>query len=513
MSDRKRHTITIAFVVLVSLTLLAAPARGADWFSLSLGSTGFGVGFGSSDWGVYGASWSNPGWSVDYHVALAGYGEWLWVNGIGQCWRPWVRPDWRPFTYGRWVWTVYGWTWVAYEPWGFFPHHYGHWAMTHSGWVWAPGTSYVAANVVWVQVGTRVGWYASPPPGWSHSYGGFHSGYAHGWHNGFVRGYERGHVDGYWAGWGDARYATFVDWNHLGSDDLGRHSVPASAVRGRLGTAAPRAGVAAPDRGELARRGISVPQMTLDRRTARVAGRDVMVARPREATDSIARNARTVVERALTPAAVQTLESRSVKRSSRLSTGPPAAAVERDRVRIGGSRATSERTVERRQPASRAAPGRGAAPNHVVQPPSSAPRISSRGDNRSAPSAISSRSSRPVVEPRAPRGVPPSVKPQADGRNGSSGQSTKGLERGGSRPTLAAKKPLAEGRSTASSASDSARRIAASAAESRSRTESRTRPSSSSRSETTSGSEGQSARGRTESEHRSPRSRSSSRRR
>ena len=83
MSDTRRRTITIVFVVLISLTLLAAPARGGDWFGLHIGSGGFGVSFGSTDWAVYGASWQQPGWSVDYHVALSGYGEWVWVSGLG----------------------------------------------------------------------------------------------------------------------------------------------------------------------------------------------------------------------------------------------------------------------------------------------------------------------------------------------------------------------------------------------------------------------------------------------
>jgi hypothetical protein len=162
MNARQRHTIVILIVVLISLTLLAAPARGDDWFGVGFGSHGFSLSFGSTDWAVWGGSWQNPGWSVDYHVALAGYGEWLWVDGLGQCWQPCVTADWRPFTYGRWVWTSLGWTWVSYEPWGYFPHHFGHWAMAPVGWVWMPGTSYHPANVVWVSGGPWVGWYPRP---------------------------------------------------------------------------------------------------------------------------------------------------------------------------------------------------------------------------------------------------------------------------------------------------------------------------------------------------------------
>jgi hypothetical protein len=403
MSDRKRHAITVAFVVLISLTLLAAPARGDDWFGIHLGSGGFGISFGSADWAVYGSSWSNPVWAIDFHVALAGYGEWVWIDGLGQCWRPWVRTGWRPFTHGRWVWTAYGWTWVAYEPWGYFPHHYGHWAMTNSGWVWAPGTVYVPANVVWVHHGPHVGWYASPPPGWSHSHHGFHQGYAQGRYDGFSHGYRRGVADGYWAGWNDARYATFVDWNHIGSDDLGRHAVSAATMRSSAATAVPRAGVSAPDRSELARRGVAVPAMTLERRTVRVAGQEMMVARPREAAASVARNARSTAGRALAPAAIENLQRRSAAGQTRSegSTVRSGTTMDRSPDRSGSPRSRPEPAVERRGEES----PRSFAPRVVASFPSSraseptarvserfrgqgaAPRTSGTGVDRGAASA------------------------------------------------------------------------------------------------------------------------------
>lgn len=284
MSNRQRHALVILAVVLISLTLLAAPARGDDWWGVHVGSDGFGLSFGSSDWDVWGASWWSPSWSIDYHLALSGYGEWVWVDGLGQCWQPWVTSNWRPFTYGRWVWTAYGWTWVAYEPWGYFPHHFGNWAMAPVGWVWVPGTSYHAANVVWVSNDAWIGWYPSPPPGWSH--------------------HHHGHHDGWGEGWDDARYATFVGWDDLGSDDLSERALGAEAVRARTPRAVLRDGTAAPTRHELGRRGVTIPEMSLERRTARVAGREVMLARPREAAAAVERNAGRTLERALAPQAV-----------------------------------------------------------------------------------------------------------------------------------------------------------------------------------------------------------------
>ena len=330
MNPRQRHTIVILVIALISLTLLAAPARGADWWGVQIGGGGFGLAFGSGDWDVWGASWSAPSWSIDYHVALSGYGEWVWVDGLGQCWQPWVTPTWRPFTYGRWVWTAYGWTWVAYEPWGYFPHHFGHWAMAPVGWVWVPGTSYHAANVVWVSSDAWIGWYPAPPPGWRHHHHGHHGGWDDGWR--------------------DARYATYVGWHELGDDDLSRRSFGADAVRARAPHAVLREGVAAPDRHQLARSGIEIPEMSLERRTARVAGREVVLARPREAAASVERNAVRTVEHALAPQAVSNV-------SRRAAAVAPAVDSTRGRADQGTARSTAGRSggleVRRAAPASR----------------------------------------------------------------------------------------------------------------------------------------------------------------
>ncbi len=374
MSNRQRHALMILAVVLISLTLLAAPARGDEWWGVHVGSDGFGLSFGSTDWPAWGASWSNPSWSIDYHVALSGYGEWVWVDGLGQCWQPWVTTSWRPFTYGRWVWTSFGWTWVAYEPWGYFPHHFGQWAMAPAGWVWVPGTSYHAANVVWVSNDTWIGWYPRPPHGWHHHH-------------------HPGHHDGWGEGWDDARYATFVGWGDLGSDDLSQRALAAEAVRARTPQAVLREGAPAPTRHELGRRGVTVPEMTLERRTARIAGREVMLARPREAAATIERNAGRTVERALAPEARGTLErhatgGRQAEATRLVASGTAASA--RDRSTAQGSRSAVARsgrgepvrtTPATSAPAAASAPGR-EAERRAVAPSAEKSRVRSEERSR-----------------------------------------------------------------------------------------------------------------------------------
>jgi hypothetical protein len=396
MNARQRHTIVILVVVLISMTLLAAPARGDDWFGVGVGGHSFSLSFGSTDWAVWGGSWQNPGWTVDYHVALAGYGEWVWVDGIGQCWQPWVSPDWRPFTYGRWVWTSLGWTWVSYEPWGYFPHHFGHWAMAPVGWVWAPGTSYHPANVVWVSGGPWVGWYPRPPSGWHHHHG------------------HHGDHDAYWAGWDDARYATYVNYRNLGSDDLGRYAVAASAVRASEPRFAVRNTVAAPDRHELGRRGVVVPEMSLERRTARVAGREVVLARPREAADSVERNAGRTVERGLAPQAVATLTRNSTGRQA--TAGRP---VEPQRAAAGGRVAAEERSGRSAAPqGSRADSRRPSAELREQRQPAAARREagSTPAARSSAPAARSAEAPRAPVAAGATRSSRPASDRMTDAR-------------------------------------------------------------------------------------------------
>ena len=120
------HRLIATSAIALILTLGAAPATaGVDWFGLSFGVGGFSFSLGYSDYPVYGNDWNDPSWSLDFDLALTGYGGWVWVDGLGRVWQPYVAAGWQPYSNGQWVWTAHGWTWVAYEPWGYVPHHYG----------------------------------------------------------------------------------------------------------------------------------------------------------------------------------------------------------------------------------------------------------------------------------------------------------------------------------------------------------------------------------------------------
>ncbi len=45
---------------------------------------------------------------------LTHHGDWMMHSRFGRVWRPWVIQNWRPFYYGHWAWTSYGWLWVSY---------------------------------------------------------------------------------------------------------------------------------------------------------------------------------------------------------------------------------------------------------------------------------------------------------------------------------------------------------------------------------------------------------------
>lgn len=282
-----RSHLRIAMLTSALVTLVVAtPPAHAGSFGVSIATGGFGVSVGYGDWGPYTSEWANPYWSLDFNASLSGYGEWVSVGGLGTVWRPWVAVGWQPYSYGRWVFTSFGWTWVAYEPWGYIPHHYGSWAMTDFGWVWIPGYTYTCANVVWVRSGGYVGWYARPPYGWSHA----------------ARGYSRGYRDGYRDGWNDARYANYVDWHHFGSDDVSQYAVRHTvAARGQVQDHA-----APPTAHEVRRRGgVAAPEARMSQRTVTMNGHQVTVARPDGVAPSIERHASRTAAAALAPAALE----------------------------------------------------------------------------------------------------------------------------------------------------------------------------------------------------------------
>ena len=105
-------------------------------------------------------------------------GDWSYVAGYGECWRPRVVvAGWAPYRFGHWAFVgPWGWTWVEDEPWGFAPFHYGRWAFVNSGWFWVPGP--VVVRPVWApalvafvgggpgfhfSAGVGVGWFPLAP--------------------------------------------------------------------------------------------------------------------------------------------------------------------------------------------------------------------------------------------------------------------------------------------------------------------------------------------------------------
>jgi len=340
MRNHRRYALISATLILV-VTFAAPTVEAGGGVSMHLGSGGFGVSVGFGDWGVYTRSWSDPHWSIDFNATLSGYGQWVWVNGLGRVWRPWVATSWRPYTHGRWVSTGCGLTWVAYEPWGYVPHHYGSWAYASFGWVWVPGYSYSCANVVWVGSGGHVGWYARPPWGWSHA--------RHGFRHGYRRGFDDGYHSGYNDGWNDARYATYVDWRHFGSDNVSRHAVTHRiASQNRI-----EARAEAPSRDEIRQRGgAAVTETRLSRRSVRVDGREITIARPEGVARSIERNAAETVGSSLSEEALERrqplVRPRSASRTSTASSSR-ADGVSRDARSPQVQRSTRGSTSSRAQ--------------------------------------------------------------------------------------------------------------------------------------------------------------------
>lgn len=103
---------------------------------------------------------------------LVDYGDWIAVAEYGLVWRPHgTHVGWRPYSYGRWVATDAGWTWVSDWEWGWAPFHYGRWLNHHRiGWVWVPGDEWAPAWVDWREGDGLIGWAPLPPHvGWGPS--------------------------------------------------------------------------------------------------------------------------------------------------------------------------------------------------------------------------------------------------------------------------------------------------------------------------------------------------------
>jgi Family of unknown function (DUF6600) len=100
-----------------------------------------------------------------FYDSLAPYGDWVDTGRYGLCWAPRVvEHHWRPYYYGHWVYTDYGWTWVGDEEWAWGPYHFGRWVFDPAyGWVWVPGSVWAPAWVAWRWGDGYAGWAPLPP--------------------------------------------------------------------------------------------------------------------------------------------------------------------------------------------------------------------------------------------------------------------------------------------------------------------------------------------------------------
>jgi hypothetical protein len=104
----------------------------------------------------------NISYFYDY---LSPYGIWVYHRPYGYVWIPGDVPyAWRPYTYGQWVWTDYGWMWRSLYTWGWAPFHYGRWGWARNlGWFWVPATVWGPGWVTWRSSNLYIGWAPLPP--------------------------------------------------------------------------------------------------------------------------------------------------------------------------------------------------------------------------------------------------------------------------------------------------------------------------------------------------------------
>ncbi len=103
-----------------------------------------------------------PSEMEEYEEELDQNGHWVYEQPYGNVWVPNVSyyDDWRPYSYGRWVWyPVIGWNWVSSESWGWPVYHYGRWNWRFGlGWYWIPRHHWGPAWVHWWWNNDHIGW-------------------------------------------------------------------------------------------------------------------------------------------------------------------------------------------------------------------------------------------------------------------------------------------------------------------------------------------------------------------
>ncbi|MCI0708141.1 MAG: hypothetical protein L0Y80_11730 [Ignavibacteriae bacterium] len=104
--------------------------------------------------------------SIDFfYSSLSPHGEWIEISAGYYGWRPMrLHRSWRPYLYGRWAWTDYGWYWISDEPFGWAVYHYGRWYYDdYYGWIWIPDRVWGPAWVEWRYNDDYIGWAPLPP--------------------------------------------------------------------------------------------------------------------------------------------------------------------------------------------------------------------------------------------------------------------------------------------------------------------------------------------------------------
>ncbi|HEY0840345.1 MAG TPA: DUF6600 domain-containing protein, partial [Vulgatibacter sp.] len=98
----------------------------------------------------------------DFYRDLSPYGRWVDTPEYGYVFVPEAQFEttgWRPYLFGQWVWTEYGWTWASSEPFGWATYHYGRWTFSPAlGWCWIPGFTWGPAWVAWRFGAAAIGW-------------------------------------------------------------------------------------------------------------------------------------------------------------------------------------------------------------------------------------------------------------------------------------------------------------------------------------------------------------------
>jgi hypothetical protein len=100
-----------------------------------------------------------------FFSTLNPHGQWVELDYGLVVWRPTIiKRGWAPYRIGHWVWTIDGWYWDSYEPFGHVTYHYGRWYHdNYYGWIWIPDYEWAPAWVEWRYDDVYIGWAPLPP--------------------------------------------------------------------------------------------------------------------------------------------------------------------------------------------------------------------------------------------------------------------------------------------------------------------------------------------------------------